>query len=116
MLYIYVGAISKVELTRVCGFLTKLEDKPGIAIMVDGGFTIKDMLKTLNIELNIPPFLQGRQQLSPEEIQVGRSIASLRIHVERAIGRLKTYNICKGTIPLSLARLSNQIVCLCIPH
>ena len=113
MLYIYVGAISDVELTRVCGFLTKLEDKPGIAIMVDRGFTIKDMLKALNIELNIPPFLQERQQLSPEEIQEGRSIASLRIHVERAIGRLKTYNVCKGTMPLSLARLSNQIVCVC---
>ena len=71
------------------------------------------MLKELNVELNIPPFLQGRQQLPPEEIHEGRSIASLRIHVERAIGRLKTYNICKGTIPLSLARLSNQIVCVC---
>ena len=36
---------------------------------------------------------------------------SLRIHVERAIGRMKTFAIFKDTLPLSIARLSNQIVC-----
>ena len=43
----------------------------------------------------------------------GRQISSLRIHVERAIGRLKNYAICKDTIPITLARLANQIVCVC---
>ena len=55
---VYVGSISDVELTRSSGFLTKLEDKPGISIMPDKGFTIKDMLKDLGIDLNIPPFLE----------------------------------------------------------
>ena len=32
--------------------------------------------------LNIPPFKEGRKQLPSEEIQRGRHIASLRIHVE----------------------------------
>eukprot|EP00731_Ephydatia_muelleri_P026446 Em0018g546a len=45
-----------VELTRISGFLTKLEDKPGISIMADRGFTVKDMLEMLGIDLNIPPF------------------------------------------------------------
>jgi hypothetical protein len=102
---LYVGSISDVELTRISGFLTKLEDKPGISIMADRGFTVKDMLETLGIDLNIPPFLDGRQQLPYEEIEAGRTIASLRIHVERAIGRIKTYKILKSTIPLSMARL-----------
>ena len=86
---LYVGSISDVELTRSSGFLNKLQDKPGISIMADRGFTIRDILK----ELNIPPFMQGRQQLPQEEIQEGRKIASLQIHVERAIGRIKTFNI-----------------------
>lgn len=43
----------------------------------------------------------------------GGQIASLRIHVERAIGRVKNYHILKGTLSLSLARLANQIVCIC---
>ena len=81
--------------------------------MADRGFTIRDMLKELDIELNIPPFMQGRQQLPQQEIQEGRTMTSLRIHVERAIGRIKAFNICKSTIPLSLALLSNQIVCVC---
>lgn len=110
---VYVGSISDVELTRKSGFLTKLEDKPGISIMADRGFTIKDMLKELRIDLNIPPFLDGRRQLPSNEIEAGRKIASVRIHVERAIGRIKCYNILKGTIPISLARLTNQIVCVC---
>ena len=108
-----MGSISDVELTRVCGILTTLKDKPGISIMADRGFTIKNMLKELNVELNIPPFLDRRQQLPLQEIQEGRKIASLRIHVERGIGRIKTFSILKGTIPLSMARITNQIVCVC---
>ena len=54
VLPLYVGSISDVELTRICGFLTKLEDKPGISIMADHGFTVKDMLEKLGIGLNIP--------------------------------------------------------------
>jgi len=68
---VFVGSISDVELTRVSGFLTKLEDEPGISIMADRGFTIRDMLKQLNIELNLPPFMEGRQQLPAEDVRVG---------------------------------------------
>lgn len=110
---LYVGSISDVELTRTCGFLTMLEDKPGISIMANRGFTVKSMLEKLSIGLNIPPFMESRQQLSSEEIEAGRKIESLRIHVERAIGRIITYRILTSTIPLSIARLSNKIVCIC---
>ena len=57
---LFVGSISDVELTRISGFLTKLEDKPGISIMADRGFTVKDMLEKLGIGLNVPPFMEGR--------------------------------------------------------
>lgn len=100
---VIVGSISDVELTRVSGFLTKLEDNPGIAIMADRGFTIRDM--QLNIELNLPPFMEGRDQLTAEEVRVGKSIASLRIHVERAIRRVKNFSILKETIPISSSRI-----------
>ena len=108
---VFVGSISDVELTKLSGFLEKLEDKPGISIMADRGFTIKDLLSTLHIELNIPPFLNEQKQLPSAEVVAGRKIASVRIHVERAISRIKTYNILKGTI--SMARLINQIVYVC---
>ena len=41
--------------------------------MADRGFTVKDMLETLGIGLNIPPFMEGRQQLPSEEIEAGRN-------------------------------------------
>ena len=81
--------------------------------MADRLYTIRDVLKNIGVELNIPPFMQGREQLSAEEVKEGRSISSLRIHVERAIGRMKTFSILKGVLPLSLSWVSNQIVCIC---
>ena len=109
---VYVGSISDVELTRVCGLLTALKDKDGVSIMADKGFTIRDMLEEIHIELNIPAFL-NEKQFTPEAIARGRKIASVRIHVERAIGRIKTFQILKETIPISMARLANQIVFIC---
>ena len=111
---LYVGSISDVELTRTSGFLTQLKDKPGISIMDDHGFTINEMLQAIEVQLNIPPFMEGRQQLSADEVQQGRSIESCRIHVERAIGRIKSFNILKNTLPISMARLANQIVSVCV--
>ena len=57
------------EITRVLGFLQELEGKDGISIMADQGFTIKYLLKEINVELNIPCFLEGRQQLPADEVK-----------------------------------------------
>ena len=110
---LYVGSVSDVELTRVSGFIQKLEGKNGISIIADRGFTIKDQLMEIGVDLNIPPFLEGRPQVPSDEVRRGRQIASVRIHVERAIGRIKIFAILKGTFPLSMACLSNQVVCVC---
>lgn len=57
--------------------------------MADSGFIIKERLNNIGVELNIPPFMEGRQQLPPQEIQTGGKIALLHIHIERAIGQMK---------------------------
>ena len=88
---LFVGSISDVELTRHSGFIEKIDGKEGISIMADRGFTIKDQLEAIGADINIPPFLNRRAQLSSEDVSKGRNIASLRIHVERAIGRLKHF-------------------------
>ena len=111
---LHVGAISDVELTRKCGLIQKLDGKQNISVMADLGFTISDQLSTINVGLNIPPFMEGRAHLPCEEVQRGRKIASLRVHVERMIGRIKTYSILKGTLPLTLSRIANQIYSKCV--
>ena len=74
---LYVGSITDVQLTQASGFLETVSDKPGISIMADRGFTIKEMLQAIGVQLNTPPFLEGRRQLPAEEISTGRKIASL---------------------------------------
>ena len=69
--------------------------------MDDRGFTIKDQLKEINVELNIPPFLDGRQQLPPDEVKRSRQTASFRIHVERTTGQIEQFTILQGSFPLS---------------
>ena len=65
--------------------------------MADRGFDIQDELTPLGIRLNIPPFLKGKIQLDKEELIETRRIASLHMHVERAIE--KNYHIFDRVIP-----------------
>lgn len=110
---LYVGSISDVELTRVSGLIQMLSGKSDICVMADRGFTIRDQLSAINVGLNIPPFLEGRGQLPACEVLKGRKIASVRIHVERAINRIKCFSILKTCLPITLSRIANQIVCVC---
>ena len=82
---LYVGSITDVQLTSISGLIEKLKGKPNISVMADRGFTIRDQLRAINVNLNIPPFMEGRGQLPASEVLEGRKIASLRIHVERDI-------------------------------
>ena len=79
---VYGGRISDKELLKRSG-LCSLQGE-GDSIMADRGFLIEDLLPK-NVSLNMPPFLKEREQLEPIEIVETRRIASVRIHVERAI-------------------------------
>ena len=95
------------------GYLDTLDGKAGSSVMADRGFTVRDLLAEKGVGLNIPPFMQGRKQLLEADIQRGWHIASLRIHVERTIGRIKNYAILKGVLPISMIRIANQILSVC---
>ena len=110
---LYMGSISDVQLTSLSGLLDKLKGKSNISVMADRGFTVQDQLKAIGVDLNIPPFMEGRGKLPVTEVLEGRKITSLRIHIERVIGRIKNYSILKGTLLISLSRMANQIVCVC---
>ena len=57
--------------------------------------------------------MAGKEQLSLEEELETRSIASVRIHVERAIERIKNYRILQGVIPNRLHSQLDQIWFIC---
>ena len=60
----FFGSISDHELTRCSGLMTKLEGKGKVSVMVDHGFTIRDQLKCVGVELNIPPFLDAVPEIT----------------------------------------------------
>ena len=76
------------KLTIQCGILNLLEQ--GDSVMADRGFMIADLLSARGVDLNVPPS-KLQPQLTEGELIETRRIASVRIHVERAIGRLKNY-------------------------
>ena len=80
--------------------------------MADRGFTLEDDLPE-GISLNIPPFLNGEPQLSLSSENETRQIASVRVHVERAIERVKNFKILQSTFPLSVAPELNNIWVIC---
>lgn len=111
--YMYTGSNSDIERSHVSGLLEKLQGKRGIFVMAGRGFTIKDKLNDIGVELNTPPFLDGRPHL-PQDIKKTRSIVSHCIHVECAIGQIKKFAILQGNFSLSKSCLMNQIVCVCV--
>ena len=103
---LYSGAISDRAITIRSGLLEKLE--PMDHVMADRGFNLRDLVTKRNATLNIPPFAKGKQ-LSTKACTKTRRIASLRIHVERAIQRMKKFiRLLQGVIPISIAVVANQ--------
>lgn len=107
---LYAGRTSDKELTKDCGILKLLEE--GDQIMADKGFLIEDCLPD-GVTLNIPPFLKDQNQLSIEDEVKTRRIAKERIHVERAIEKIKNFRILQQVIPLSMAADINKIWIVC---
>ena len=98
--HLYEGSISDVDLVQQCGLLSLLES--GDSVMADKDFDIQHLLSGLGVCLNIPPFRQGDQQFTPDDIIKTKKIAAVRIHVERAINRMKQYTLVNRVILNSL--------------
>ncbi|XP_019211073.1 uncharacterized protein LOC109200094 [Oreochromis niloticus] len=107
----YGGRCSDKFITMDSGILTYL--KPGDEVMADRGFTIKDLLFERKVRLVIPAFTKKRRQLTEEQVTYTRRIANVRIHVERAIRRLKVYKILSQIVPLSMAPKVDKILRIC---
>ena len=107
------GNVSERFITANSGFLDLIS--PGDLVMADRGFVIRDYLLERKAKLIIPPFTQkckwGKgKRLTNAQVTQTRDIAKLRIHVERAIQRLKCFRLLSTVMPLSLKPLASQIL------
>ena len=92
------GRVSDKHLTESSGILQKL--LPGDIVLVDCGFDIADSVGMHQAKLHTPAFTKGKGQLSALEVEETRSIANIRIHVERVIGLFcQKYTILQRTSP-----------------
>ena len=108
---LFEGSVSDKQLVQESGLLEKLNE--GDEIMADKGFMIQDMLAQHGVRLNIPPFLSGTSQLPQEEVFKTKKIAQLRVHVERAIGRVKYFRLLQSVLETSMWDILNEVVYVC---
>ena len=103
----YTGSISDREIVRRSGLLNLPFDEKD-SIMANKGFTIQDLLP-LGVSLNLPTFLGASSQMAAEDVVKTQELASLQIHVERAINKIKNFHIWDRVIPLHQMRIVNQM-------
>ena len=105
------GRASDVAITRQSGFYDILEY--GDEVMADKGFTIGEDLLIRHARLHMPPGKRGSEQMRKQDVVKTKEIANLRIFVEQAIRRLKTFRILKHEMPILLLDKFDDIVTIC---
>ena len=83
------------------------------AIMADRGIMVQDLFASMDVQVNTPTTMKGKNQLNAETVVKDRRIASKRIHVERIIGYAKTFKILKRPLPNDKFLLADRIIHVC---
>ena len=107
---LFSGSVSDKEVTCSSGFMDLLQ--PGDSIMAGKGFNMADICEKCSVVLNIPSYLGKDSQLQERDRIETRRIASLRVHVERVMLRIKRYHIL-GSISSSWYTLADNLVFIC---
>lgn len=111
---LYGWSISDREITLKSGFIDKLQRDD--EVMADRGFNIQEIPEVVRkgVKVNVPPFMNESGQFTESELLKTRQIATLRIHVERAIERIKNYHMLES-IPVTLCKngLIDMIFFIC---
>jgi len=114
------GRTSDKRVTENCGFLDKL--LPGDMVLADRGFDIRESVGMMCAEVRTSTFTKGQRQLDAKDVEETRSLANLRIHVERVIGVVRNkYQILSSKIPIDMVlpcegeqvTLLDKIVVIC---
>ena len=80
--------------------------------MVDRGFDLNSCLPAY-FTIDIPVFMNGKEQLDILDETEIRRIAFVGIHSERAIARIKSFCILKTILPISIAPELNKTCVIC---
>ena len=104
---LYSGAIADQAIIKQSNFVENLEE--GDDVMANRGFNICHLVLKKKATLKITSFSYGKC-LSSKAVKRSRSIVGVRIQVEWAIDRMKTFRILPGIIPIKLRFQLNLII------
>lgn len=105
------GRASDVTILENCNFLDSLE--PGNCILADRGFKhVDQILHIRGITMLRPPSVASGSKLTKEEVRQTKIIASLRIHIERVIRRIREFHMLKqhSVINTNFLRVLNDVI------
>ena len=103
----YGGAASDRFITEDCGVVRKFSR--GMVALVDWGFNVQDLFLKHHVTVAMPPFTKGRKQFTKLQVEKAKTISRARIHIERAIGRLKEFKLLQHELPLNMLDLADHI-------
>ena len=106
------GRTTGAQITNQSGFLNLLES--GDVVLADKGFPkIKTVLNSNGegVLLVMPPFLRDNH-FSAEEVVETKKIVKVRIHIERIIQRIITYNIL-SKFTIKMLPYADDIIFMC---
>ena len=97
---LFEGSISDKQIVQRSGFLETVKQKVQCGELKEAKVKLK---------LNIPPFLRDKVGFEEDDVIKTQTIAHHRIHVERAIGKVRRFKIFHSVIPVSMFGSINQI-------
>ncbi|XP_050675500.1 uncharacterized protein LOC126972657 [Leptidea sinapis] len=107
----YGGRITDTLSVESCDFIKCLQ--PGMRVMADRGFKyVQQYLRKQGVNLVRPPSVATGTKLSKHEARETKQIASLRIHVERVIRRLREFCLLKphACVNVNLVKLLDDVI------
>lgn len=108
------GSASDKEMVKITNLIDLLEE--GDILLADRGFNIQELLLQRQVKLIIPPFTRttsSTNQFTEGENSKTKLVANSRIHVERAIGRLKEFMLLQGPIALNMIDMMEAALTVC---
>lgn len=108
---VYGGRASDKHIVSDSGIIRLF--RRGDQVMGDRGFSLDPEMDSKAVTLNVPAFTRGKLQWSEQDVTKTRRLASVRIHVKRAINQIKTYRILKQALSIQHRNVASQIVFVC---
>ncbi|XP_076589805.1 uncharacterized protein LOC143322472 isoform X2 [Chaetodon auriga] len=107
---VYSASISDKDIVMKSGVLNLLE--PGDEVMAAKSLEIKDLLDVIGVDLAILPFSKPNRQFSQDSASRTPHVDLLKVHIDRALGRIKEFHILDD-VPAALCGSLNQLLTVC---